>query len=427
MIRPLLLLSAATCALSASAAPLFTTDLPGLVLEADDIVLAERVDAGVYVIDHALVGAAAAGEALELIDGSYEADSQVMLFLTRDPRGIEAIVPGGLMPLRGGYAFHASQWSNPGGYRAHPLELDESLGVDLDRLTTEIQTLKRLTPRLEALATEPDIARRRFEARALLRPLPDWCPHEFIDVWSRRVLLQLIAAGDLEGALSLAHRDSSTAQWLGPFASQETLLRFAEDPRRPGWLRGRAVQWLGQDVRADLEKLAPRLVKLLRDASPQVRMQTVELMRSQLQVERLARAPLAELYRVEKSPRVAFELLLSFGRRPPPERTRSSSLGVWLKARARGLQANFLAQTPARPTRLLIQTPEGPKPYLPAVFGTDSPFQANVRGLQRSEGERLELTAGRYPLALELLDPEDTTELALGTLVVDVDGTWSLE
>ncbi len=53
MIRSILLLPAATFALSASAAPLFTTDLPGLVLEADHIVLAERVDAGVCVIDHA--------------------------------------------------------------------------------------------------------------------------------------------------------------------------------------------------------------------------------------------------------------------------------------------------------------------------------------------------------------------------------------
>ena len=145
----------------AHAALMQHTDLPGLVLQSESIVVADRTARpdrpSLYTVTRTLRGDITIGTRLELEDGLYDLDGvdpSVVLFLERI-EGRLYIVSSGVRVTKDGKVYRFEQWANPGGWARVP-ELDGS-HTQLDRAGFEraITAALRVADTLAAAAIVP--------------------------------------------------------------------------------------------------------------------------------------------------------------------------------------------------------------------------------------------------------------------------------
>jgi hypothetical protein len=441
----LLTLLSVGVSLMSSAAPLWTYDLDTLARKAEAIVVAERVGdtqglLGRYVVHEVVRGNLAVSQELALADGEYvttwgPGETVVVLFLDRGGEsGAWQLLSSGLQQERNGQMYRFTQHNNPGG------RLPELDGGDLAAFLLEVNAAAERGPRLVALSTEPDVARRRAAARELLMSRAPWqrVPSSFVDSSAQQALAALVAAGDLEGALALAHLDRTDAPIPTPLTSFEPLLSFAEAKGHEGKLRARALL-LSLNARDLLDQPRPveRVTRLLDDGVPAVRAAAAAFlvrtrdwgssdaaedkrMRAQA---RKATSLLRARFAVENDLRALYELEVPWMNRASPPRKVQPELGARLSVRRGVLTLSIvcLGKGNPGPLRLLARSETATQVVVPGAIQLSCDLDVH------SSEAHPTLVAGTYALFLEGKAGGKLTEWPLGPVVVSENGAWELD
>jgi hypothetical protein len=333
----------------AHAAMMVNYDLAGLVLESQEIVVADRV-AGKpshYTVVRAIRGKLGAGATFDLDDQLYDldgTDARVTVFLTKSQNGSWYPTSAGLRVVKDGKVFRFEQWQNPGGFTRVPQGHDPednwraSPQIDQGEFDRELAAAIARVDALPAPLALTDPAKRREALFALLPPLGS--SHGggggfYTDVLTREVSGALGKRGDLEGALAATlHDHSGVDNWFGEPGSVAELIAVAKDSTKSIAIRRAAIASVADhhDYFANTTGVTA-IVALLADPVPAIRAAAVLTVAHtwgwqssdakedarRKQIQRDTRAALAKLF-VSEPDNLVLAALASVYENLPPRR-----------------------------------------------------------------------------------------------------------
>jgi hypothetical protein len=434
---------------------LMHTDLSGLVLQSEVVVVAERLtpaDAGhaapaLYRVVKVLTGAPLdPGTELQVDDGDYVTEGHALdplavLFLTRR-QGRLVLVQSGLRVVEGGRVLRFEQRRNPGLFEAVPQGEDPrdqwqpgpptldlaGLEASIARAVTRVSAFKAATAEVDPLA-------RRARLLALFpeptgsRPGPSF----YSDELAQQAYEGLASAGDVEGALRLVARDRGRRLFSSQLPLPE-LLALAKDTTRDAPLRVAALESLG-DLFLHLA-VAREVLGLVDDAVPSARAAAVGATAALAQVvssdrglkkglqafTTASRAAIAARYAREEDSGVLFAIATAFTRsfrRPLPQRAGGPPVAsdVFIAANELRVDVACLRSMHVKSLRLSAQV-EGRVTVVPWSGLT---FSCGVEQVGSWAGDAAPLPAGTWPLTVELMGAAELS-FPVGALAVAPDG-----
>lgn len=270
----------------ADAAMMEHYDLAGLLLQADSVVVADRIgvigELTQYRVVRSLRGTRKPGEPLELQDRYYNTsghtlDARVVVFL-RTSDNKPWVVPSGLRVFEGGKAFRFEQHDNPGPYVMVAQGQDpqdqwkDVPQLDLAGLERAIADAQKRVETLAAAKSITDSAKRRATVLSLFPPPGGSGGGFYVDLLAGQARVLLADAGDLEGSLLVDMRDRGMTHRARGFAKLADLVAIAKDPTRPTDVRITALEVAtrGFDLASDFAALAA-ITTMIDDADPDLR------------------------------------------------------------------------------------------------------------------------------------------------------------
>ncbi|MBX3246852.1 MAG: hypothetical protein KF901_06705 [Myxococcales bacterium] len=304
MIRSLSLvgvLLAATLAGRAHAALMTHTDLASLALLSDAVLKVERLDPfgdGMRArVVTSFRGPLREGRVLVLPAGAYSltrasgplATSETMYVFLQRRGGGWAIVPSGLRVVdTSGRVHRFAQERNPGLYVPVPQGVDpddvrEVVGADVPQQVADFESRLRAAlaraDEARGALDDPDPIGRRARLLAVLGApaerrmvLPLTTP--YVDELAERAFRRLRDAGDVEGALEVVAR-SRPGSLQSALRDKAALLRIALDDAAPAHRRVAALEQVFDSVELPTEAETTAVLRLLDDASPELRAATL--------------------------------------------------------------------------------------------------------------------------------------------------------
>lgn len=445
----------------AEAAMMSHYDLSGLLLQADAVVIADRIGSapsgqgealGQYRVVRSLRGSRKPGEVVAVYDRGYATtghaiDARAVLFLdTHD--GQPQLVASGLRVLEAGKVWRFEQHSNPGPYVMVPQGKDPvdqwGLGgaqLDLAGLERAIAAAQQRIDALAAAKSIADPAKRRAAVLALFT-VGARSTGFYVDLLAARARTQLAAAGDLEGALLVDLRDHGATFRADDFAKLPDLVALARDPARAASVRVAALHVAGRGfgLASDLAS-ARAIAALIDDPDPDVRAAAISAAATPAQTTMGDRAKQAQLdaevarirtavarrFATEQEPGVLAAILAAYDssfRKPPPSRTTGPRLVAIAELTADYLDVDVFCVRPSRVTDSAVIVTSG------ATRVPTGGVNVHVRctGSTSTGGGSGAPPVGRYGLAVELaVAGAGKVTLPLGTLIVEPSGERRLE